>query len=129
MDVHGAARFAGSAELSINDSQIAKGQVAPMGDGQALAYAGVDGQYFSAMLLPQIAALDDAWFDTTEAVVVGATPEPRDMSYTNVTSRMTRKSIELAPGAKFSDKYRVFIGPKRPELLESTILKTIQITR
>ena len=56
-------------------SQIAKGKVAPMGDGQALAYAGVDGQYFSAMLLPQIAALDDVWFDTTEAVVVGPTPE------------------------------------------------------
>jgi YidC/Oxa1 family membrane protein insertase len=112
-----AVRFAGSAELSINDSQIAKGKVAPMGDGQTLAYAGVDGQYFSAMLLPQIAALDDVWFDTTEAVVVGPTPEPRDMAYTNVTSRMTRKSIDLAPGAKFSDKYRVFIGPKRPELL------------
>jgi YidC/Oxa1 family membrane protein insertase len=112
-----AVRFAGSAELSINDSQIAKGKIAPMGDGQALAYAGVDGQYFSAMLLPQIAALDDVWFDTTEAVVVGPTPEPRDYAYTNVTSRMTRKSIDLAPDAKFSDKYRVFIGPKRPDLL------------
>lgn len=112
-----AVRFAGSAELSINDSQIAKGKVAPMGDGQALAYAGVDGQYFSAMLLPQIAALDDVWFETTEAIVVGPTPEPRDVAYTNVTSRMTRKSIDLAPDAKFVDKYRVFIGPKRPELL------------
>ncbi|HEX3600699.1 MAG TPA: hypothetical protein VHU84_11190, partial [Lacipirellulaceae bacterium] len=47
-----AVRFAGSAELSIDYSQIAKGKVASMGDGQALAYGGVDGQYFSAILIP-----------------------------------------------------------------------------
>jgi YidC/Oxa1 family membrane protein insertase len=112
-----AVRFAGSPEVAFDDAQIAKGKVPSMGDGQALAYAGVDGQYFSAILIPQIQALDDVWFDTTEAIVVGPTPDVRAMAFTNVTSRMTRKSIDLAAGASLKDKYQVFIGPKRPDLL------------
>ena len=44
----------GSPELQIDCPKIAEGKVEPMGDGKALAYAGVDGQYFSAVLIPQI---------------------------------------------------------------------------
>ena len=112
-----AVRFAGSPELSLDDAYIAKGKATPMGDGQALAYAGVDGQYFSAMLIPQIKTLEDAWFDTTEAILVGPVPSPHELAFANVTSRMTRKTITLDPGVSFTDKYRVFIGPKRADLL------------
>ena len=112
-----ALRFAGSPEISFDDSYIAKGKATPMGDGQTLAYVGVDGQYFSAMMLPAIKSLDDAWFDTTEAIVVGPVPPPAELSFTNVTNRLTRKSLDIAPGESTSDKYRVFIGPKRPNLL------------
>lgn len=112
-----AVRFAGSAELSLDDALIAKGNVAPMGDGQALAYAGVDGQYFSAMMIPEIKALDDVWFETTEAIVVGPTPPPNQLMFANVTNRMTRKPLDIAAGGSAVDKYRVFIGPKRPDLL------------
>ncbi len=112
-----AVRFAGSAELSIDDVQIAKGKVTPMGDGQALAYAGVDGQYFAAMLIPERKSFDDIWFDTTEAVIIGPKPDARDTAYANVTSRMNRKPIDLDPDKTHTDKYQVFIGPKRPNLL------------
>lgn len=113
-----AVRFAGSPEVSLDDAFIAKGKATPMGDGQALAFGGVDGQYFSAMLLPGIQSLDDVWFDTTEAIVVGPVPPPHELAFANVTSRMTRKSVDIDPGQSRSDKYRVFIGPKRPALLE-----------
>ncbi len=112
-----AVRFVGSAETEIDNSQIVKGKVEPMGDGQTLAYAGVDGQYFSAILIPQITALDDVWFDTTEAIIVGPQPELRAAIYANPTCRLSRKTIELAAGATHRDSYQVFLGPKRPDLL------------
>ncbi len=112
-----AVRFAGSSELEIDNSQIAKGKVPPMGDGQALAYAGVDSQYFSAVLIPQIASLNDVWFDTTEAVFVGSQPDPHAVIYANVTCRLSHKSFGLAADAPHQDSYQVFLGPKRPDLL------------
>jgi YidC/Oxa1 family membrane protein insertase len=113
-----AVRFAGSPELQIESPLIAAGKVEPMGDGQALAYAGVDGQYFSAVLIPQIQSLEDAWFDSTEAIAVGPIPELSILRpFTNVTCRLTRKTISLDAGAVKRDAYRVFIGPKRPDLL------------
>ena len=113
-----AVRFAGSPELQIDCPLIVQGKVEPMGDGQALAYAGVDGQYFSAVLIPKIASLEDVWFDTIQAILVGPKPDPHvPATYANVTCRLDRKPIELAAGASHKDSYRVFIGPKRPELL------------
>jgi YidC/Oxa1 family membrane protein insertase len=113
-----AVRFAGSPELQIDCPKIVQGKVDPMGDGQALAYAGVDGQYFSAVLIPKIESLEDVWFDTTEAILVGPKPDPHVPStYANVTCRLARKPIELAAGGSHKDSYRVFIGPKRPDLL------------
>ena len=113
-----AVRFAGSPELQIDCPAIAEGKVTPMGDGQALAYAGVDGQFFSAILIPQIESFEDNWFDTTEAVVVGPKPDVHTpFTFTNVTCRLSRTSIDLAAGATHRDSYQVFIGPKRPNLL------------
>lgn len=110
-------RFFGSSVLLINDSNIAKGKAEPMGDGQPLAFAGVDGQYFSAILIPGIKTIDENWFESTEAIMVGPKPDVHDLAFTNVTSRMTRKSVDLKAGESLKDSYRVFIGPKRPDLL------------
>jgi YidC/Oxa1 family membrane protein insertase len=111
-----AVRFANAKAILSNTGWIVKG-VEPMGHGQSLAYAGVDGQYFAAMLLPEKKALDDVWFDTTEAMVSGPTPPSHETSFANVTTRMTRKPIGIPAGGKHADKFRVFIGPKRPDLL------------
>jgi YidC/Oxa1 family membrane protein insertase len=70
-------------------------------------------------MIPIKQSLEEVWFDTTEAIVVGPPPDARTPpTYTNVTCRMFRKPVELAAGATHRDSFQVFIGPKRPELLE-----------
>ncbi len=111
-------RFDGHWVHQIDGPEIAAGEVKPMGQGEALGYAGVDGQYFAAVMIPDGRALGDAWFDTVEAIVVGPKPEPRTPpTFTNVTCRLARNPVEVAPGKKHTDKFQVFVGPKRPALL------------
>lgn len=111
-------RFHGHQTTQFDCPQIAEGEVEPAGDGQALSFAGVDGQYFAAILMPQLQSPEETWFDTTEAIVAGTPPDQRTpVTYTNVTCRLTRQALQLAPGAAHRDSYQVFIGPKRPELL------------
>jgi YidC/Oxa1 family membrane protein insertase len=88
-----------------------------MGGNKALAYAGVDGQYFAAMMIPVRKALDEVRFETVEAIVVGPKPESRYSTFANTTCRLTRLPIELPAGGKHSESFQVFIGPKRPDLL------------
>jgi YidC/Oxa1 family membrane protein insertase len=109
-------RFDGSTENEIENSQIAKGKEEPM-EGAALEFAGVDSQYFSAIFIPQLTALDDNWFAKTEAVIVGAAADLKATVYANPTCRLSRKAIDLPAGATHNDFYQVFLGPKRPNLL------------
>jgi YidC/Oxa1 family membrane protein insertase len=112
-------RFDGNPVYQVDCPAITAGDVEPMGHGQALAYAGVDGQYFAAVMIPRRAALHEVWFDTVEAIIVGPQPGPRaPQTFTNVTCRLTRNQLELAAGETHRDSYQVFIGPKRPDLLE-----------
>ncbi len=110
-------RFFGSKELQIDCSTITKDKAKSMSGDHALAYAGVDAQYFSAVLIPQ-KPLETVWFDITEAKIVGPKPDDRTpTTYTNVTCQLTRKSIDIPPGTSLRDSFLVFIGPKRPDLL------------
>ena len=104
-------RFDGSSENEIENSQIAKGKAEPM-EGAALEYAGVDSQYFSAIFIPQLAALDDNWFVTTEAVIVGTAADVKTAIYANPTCRLSRKAIDLA-GRR--DSQRFVSGVSRSE--------------
>jgi YidC/Oxa1 family membrane protein insertase len=111
-------RFDGLKFVQLSASAIADGDVSPMGEGKSLAFAGVDGQYFSSILIPQKIVKDDAWIETTEAIRVGPKLDPAmSTNFNNVTSRLTRRSVTLAPGQSQTDSFQVFIGPKRPELL------------
>jgi YidC/Oxa1 family membrane protein insertase len=77
----------------------------------------VDGLYFSAVIVPK-KPLADVWFETTEAVIVGAKPDARTpATFTNVTCVLTREPVDLAAGATHRDSYQIFIGPKRPQLM------------
>lgn len=99
-------------------SAIAAGDIEPAGQDKSLAFVGVDAVYFSSVLIPDKKSLDDDWFDITEAVRIGPPlPERTPATYTNVSCRVTRDPIDLAPGASQKDSYTIFIGPKRPELL------------
>lgn len=119
-------RFVGGSDTEIDASQISKGKAPPMGDGQTLAYGGVDSQYFCAVVIPQLASLEDPWFDTTEAIIVGPKPDPKELYYANVTTRMSRKAFTLDAGATHRDSYQLFLGPKRPELLSKYYPKSRQ---
>jgi YidC/Oxa1 family membrane protein insertase len=113
-------RFAGSKEAQVDCSRIAQGKAETMGQGNSLAYVGVDAQYFSAVLIPNKKSLAEVWFDTTEAKVVGPLPPPEEhtpLTYTNVTCQLTRNTIDIPAGASFRDSFTVFVGPKRPDLL------------
>lgn len=98
---------------------VADGEVEPS-VGKPLAYVGIDAQYFSSMMLPEKPAIDSSWIDESQAVLLS--PKPRGRStegrFANVTCRLLSKSNTLAPGESFKHSYRLFNGPKRPELLQ-----------
>ncbi|MEX2092037.1 MAG: membrane protein insertase YidC [Pirellulales bacterium] len=112
-------RFQGLPEQQIDCATIADDKDDPMGQGSSLAYVGVDAVYFSAVMIPVKASLDEDWFDSTEAIRIGPKPDPKinPTRFTNVSCRLTRKTVELDPGQSQKDSYVVFIGPKRPPLL------------
>ncbi|MBN1851705.1 MAG: YidC/Oxa1 family insertase periplasmic-domain containing protein [Pirellulales bacterium] len=103
--------------------QISASQIADQGTldlkGSAVGYIGVDAQYFSTVLLPRKASLDQMWFEKPEAIRIDPKIEPkkRKQIYTNVTCRLHRNPIDLEPGAERFDRYTIFCGPKRPSLL------------
>jgi YidC/Oxa1 family membrane protein insertase len=125
-------RFDGNPVTQIDGPEIAAEIIPPMGQGEALAFAGVDGQYFASVIIPKRQALGDVWFDTVEAALAGEVDTLREdglverspvldprtpPTFTNVTCRLTRTSIEMAAGGSYTDSFDVFIGPKRPGLL------------
>jgi YidC/Oxa1 family membrane protein insertase len=90
-------------------------------EGSALAYMGVDTQYFCVMLLPEAEAGADgeSWISAVAPVLVGPKPAARSglEFLANVTPRLYSKSLELAPGTSVTHSYQVFAGPKAPALL------------
>ena len=110
-------RCAQGKQIHLSNSNIAKGKAEPFEDA-TLVNAGVDGKYFSAVLVPQLDSLDDNRFESTQGVIVGTSPETRTPEFANVTCRLFRKSIDLAAAQVPTDSYDIFLGPKRPNLLE-----------
>ena len=88
--------------------------------GNPLAYIGVDAQYFSAMLIPEKPAIDAAWIDQTIATLLSPLPKKRSSEgrFANVSFRLLSKSQVLEPGDTLKHAYKVFTGPKRPELIK-----------
>jgi YidC/Oxa1 family membrane protein insertase len=60
--------------------------------------------------------LEDVWFESVAPIVVPPA-DIREPTFANTTVRLTRLPIELAAGGKHNESYRVFLGPKRPQLL------------
>jgi YidC/Oxa1 family membrane protein insertase len=111
-------RFDGNQVWQLDGPEITAGDTEPMGGGEALAYAGVDGQYFAAVMIPNREALGEVWFDSVEGIVAGTPLSPRTLpTYANVTARLTRRPVEVAAGGTHKDEFDIFMGPKRPSLL------------
>lgn len=104
---------------------IAKGDVDSYGDGESLAYMGVDAQYFAAALLPQKETTDTRWYAKFSPELASTLFDERNsyrQRYQNASFVLTSRTIELAPsggqGASVSDICTLFTGPKHPSLLE-----------
>ena len=98
-----------------------------------LLYAGVDAQYFAAVLMPrrESPAAEKAPANqprpTTpslaeaRAMIVGAIPDKDKLAYrtkVDVSCRLTTKVETLAHGASLVNQYEIFVGPKQPSLLD-----------
>ncbi len=85
-----------------------------------LEYIGVDGQYFSTVLIPQKENQEDRWIDTSTAVRVGPIPEnKKQRNLTNVSFQLTSKPITLEPNERVKHDYLMFAGPKKPEVVDT----------
>ncbi|TWT90712.1 Membrane protein insertase YidC [Pseudobythopirellula maris] len=115
-------RYAGGRYTQIACKTVADGKAEPMGQGAPLAYIGVDSQYFASVLMPQKESLGNVWMNAARAEL--ATPELDDKAqktWNNPTVVLERKPLLLSPagaeGFTHTDGYRVFAGPKLPDLL------------
>jgi YidC/Oxa1 family membrane protein insertase len=82
-----------------------------------LTYVGVDTQYFSSILIPQRQAGDSPWFSRSHPILVGEYLK-KNSKMTNTSCRVVSVPTKLDPGAEITHTFHVFIGPKRPPLLQ-----------
>lgn len=115
------ARFQGNPAVHQRCLKIAEGEVEPM-EGAPLAYVGVDAQYFAVVMLPKQSSFGESWFEKVDlALATKSLPQPTPLTWNNPTCSLVHSPVDLAPkgepDATLTEGYRVFAGPKRPELL------------
>ncbi|MCA8988573.1 MAG: membrane protein insertase YidC, partial [Planctomycetaceae bacterium] len=88
-----------------------------------LRYLGVDGQYFTALLMPETDQEIQKWVDTAQPILVDrADPEERS----EISFILESTEVDIPPQQTVSHQYSLYAGPKRAALLrpldaESTI--------
>ncbi|WP_425400471.1 YidC/Oxa1 family insertase periplasmic-domain containing protein [Aeoliella sp.] len=103
---------------------IADDDVKPYGDGQSLAYIGVDAQYFAAAMIPQKMEVDDRWYTSFDPSLGSTKLEAKSSyqeRYQNASFTLESNPLKLAAAGEEGDtagrKNQLFAGPKHPELL------------
>jgi YidC/Oxa1 family membrane protein insertase len=111
------ARFRGGSPTQVSSLELSKPDFKQIWKTVPLDYVAVDGQYFAAAMIPQKADPNDEWFSEVQPLRAG---EPNDdKRLTNVTFQLESVDKELAAGnGTLVHQYQVFIGPKRPPLLD-----------
>jgi YidC/Oxa1 family membrane protein insertase len=116
-----AMRFEGNPATLISSPKVAADDVDPPFRKETsevpLVYAGVDSQYFAAVLLPQ-REQESVWLSEIKHLLVGEVPDDAARTkLTNVSVRLVSQPLHLEPGQSKSHTYQLFVGPKRPPLL------------
>jgi YidC/Oxa1 family membrane protein insertase len=110
-------RFEGRDPVMVAPGKIADNakECLPAED-EAVTYLGIDAQYFSAMLIPQLEKPDAIWFKSTRPLCVGKADKTHP-TWTDVSFRVTSLAQDLKPGGSFAQTFQLFAGPKKPPLL------------
>ncbi|MFM7185163.1 MAG: YidC/Oxa1 family insertase periplasmic-domain containing protein [Planctomycetota bacterium] len=116
-----AVRFVGKPGTMISGLKIADGKLehpsSRIGEGTPLSFAGVDALYFAAAAIPDQTGAARPALAEVRPLVVGEVPAAARKKLVNVTSRLVSQDLVVPAGSTTAHHYRIFAGPKRPELL------------
>lgn len=116
-----AMRFAGAPTALVSGLKIAAGTLdrpaTAVLDNAPLSFAGVDSLYFAAALLPAAEGAGVPELAEVRPLAAGDVPEPKRRRLIDVTPRLVSRPLELAAGGTVVQRFGIFAGPKRPELL------------
>jgi YidC/Oxa1 family membrane protein insertase len=114
-DVSHVQYLAGGLVSEISDAREERSQ--PPKWAYPVRWAGVDVQYFTALLIPAEDQITSPYFRETVPTVVRET-DPVEQS--DVSVRFESNTLKLAAGAdqSLTHKFQLFVGPKRTELLK-----------
>ncbi len=122
-----ALRFAGAPTALISGLKIASGKLdrpaTAVLDSAPLSFAGVDSLYFASALLPA-AGPDAPALAEVRSLAVGEIPEPKRQRLVDVTPRLVSQPLDVAADTPVVQRFGIFAGPKRPELLRRFGLPT-----
>lgn len=98
-------------------------------ENQPVVYLGVDAQYFASVLIPLASAQGTSAegppppkFRESHALQVGPDLPKNEVKLVNVGVRLVSEPLPLAPGQSVVQKFQLFAGPKRNELLNAYAL-------
>ncbi|MEJ7592176.1 MAG: YidC/Oxa1 family insertase periplasmic-domain containing protein [Planctomycetaceae bacterium] len=145
-DTKGVTTTAGTVKKYVDEVEEEKGQVLPKSEQfdylreekewtSAFRYAGVDVQFFAALIAPLDDRPDDVrsasvtkWIERTFPVLIWTDPTEPRMS--DVSIRMASNPVVLQPkgdGDSVTHKFAFFVGPKRRELLDPAPMSAGQV--
>jgi YidC/Oxa1 family membrane protein insertase len=104
---------------AISAIQIAGGDTEPRqrAGNEPMTYVGVDAQYFASFLIPKRSDPTEVWVSQWQPLRYGVV-EPDLTTLTNASFRVTSTVRELKAGGAMVEKFEIFAGPKRPDLLD-----------
>ncbi len=115
-----AMRFVGEQSTLVSGLKVADAALdhpaTAVRDGKPLSFAGVDALYFAAALIPATGPESPA-LEEVRPLVVGDVPPAARRKLVDVTCRLVSREVPLAADTPVVHRYRIFAGPKRPELL------------
>lgn len=128
-----AIRQEGHDSTLISTIDLVKGSANKVDVGEAqvpLVYAGVDCQYFAAVLIPQREKDQSPWLDKILPELVGSKPTDVAMQkLANVSCSLTSKTVDLPAGGSMKHTYDLFVSPKKPELLDQVGSENTKLDR
>ncbi|MFM7245656.1 MAG: YidC/Oxa1 family insertase periplasmic-domain containing protein [Planctomycetaceae bacterium] len=117
-----AVRFVGKQGAITSGLKIADGKLdhpsSRIGEGTPLSFAGVDALYFASALIPDQTGAEKPALAEVRPIAVGEVPAAARKKLVNVTSRLVSEDLVIPAGGAATHRYRIFAGPKRPDLLK-----------